>query len=73
MAFDYQYLSFGKITFTKGSVSVWRDNYNSRYLPNVPYGVSNATWQGNHITVETESGNVYVYDGFENYSHYWRK
>ena len=73
MAFEDKYIRFGKVTFTSCSVSVWSDQFHNRNLPNIPQRVVNAYWQSYQIFVETDLGWVYVYDGFSNYAHQWKK
>lgn len=72
MAFPTAYINYGRLEFTSCYVKVYSDMYNSRYLPNVPNGIKNAYWQGNHVVVETDTS-VYIYDDIANYSSYWRK
>lgn len=73
MGFEREYIDFGRVTFTSCSVSVWSNQHHAKGLPNVPQRVINAYWQGNHIVVETDSGWVYIYEGFQNYSSSWHK
>lgn len=73
MAFEDKYISFGKISFTTCSVSVWSDLFHNRNIQNIPQRVVNAYWQGNHIIVETDEGWSYVYHNFCDYSSRWKK
>lgn len=72
MAFPAEFINYGRLEFSSGTVKVYSSQYNSRYLPNVPNGIINAYWQGNHVVVETNT-TVYIYDDIANYSNYWRK
>ena len=72
MAFPAEYINYGRVEFSSGTVKVYSDMYTSRFLPNVPYGVINAYWQGNHVVVETNT-TVYIYEDIANYTRYWRK
>lgn len=70
--FEQEYINCGKITHTDSSVSVFKDYYNSRYLPNIPGGrVVDAYWQGTHIVVRMDSGKSYVYSNFSNWEYYY--
>ncbi len=71
--FEKEYIDFGRVTFTSCSVTVWSSWYNCRYLPNVPNGVVNAYWQGNHVVVETNSGWSYIYEEIGNYTDRWMR